>query len=89
MGTSDSTLARASGVSARLALMNPGKSMKFVPTAFTCTLLAATSAGMLLFTGLSLAGFNRLGLDWVERYEETILGAALILVGIVVAFFKS
>jgi hypothetical protein len=52
-------------------------------------LMVATSAGMLLFTGLSLAGFSRLGLDWVERYEETILGVALILVGIVVAFFKS
>lgn len=52
-------------------------------------LLAATSAGMLIFTGLSLAGFKRLGLHWVERYEETILGVALIVVGVVVAFFKT
>ena len=52
-------------------------------------LLAATSAGMLIFTALSLAGFKRLGLQWVERYEETILGAALILVGVAVAFFKT
>ncbi|HQR89439.1 MAG: hypothetical protein B7Z44_00835 [Caulobacter sp. 12-67-6] len=52
-------------------------------------LLTATSAGMLIFTGLSLAGFKRLGLQWVERYEETILGVALILVGVAVAFFKT
>lgn len=57
--------------------------------ALSLVLMVATSAGMLLFTGLSLAGFKRLGLDWVERYEETILGAALILVGIAVAFFKT
>lgn len=52
-------------------------------------LTAATAAGMLIFTGLSLAGFKRLGLHWVERYEETILGVALILVGLAVAFFKT
>jgi hypothetical protein len=51
--------------------------------------MAATSAGMLIFTGLSLAGFKRLGLQWVERYEETILGAALVVVGLAVAFFKT
>lgn len=52
-------------------------------------LMAATSAGMLIFTSLSLAGFKRLGLQWVERYEETILGAALIVVGLAVAFLKT
>ena len=52
-------------------------------------LMAATSAGMLIFTSLSLAGFKRLGLQWVERYEETILGMALVLVGLAVAFFKT
>jgi nickel/cobalt exporter len=57
--------------------------------ALSLVLLAATSAGMLLFTGLSLAGFNRLGLDWVERYEETILGGALIVIGLAVAFFRT
>jgi hypothetical protein len=44
---------------------------------------------MLIFTSLSLAGFKRLGLQWVERYEETILGVALILVGLAVAFLKT
>ncbi|MBI1684703.1 hypothetical protein [Caulobacter hibisci] len=52
-------------------------------------LLAATAAGMLIFTGLSLAGVRRLNLDWLERYEETILGAALVLVGLAVAFLKT
>ncbi|NQE61941.1 hypothetical protein [Caulobacter sp. RHG1] len=52
-------------------------------------LMAATAAGMLIFTSLSLAGFKRLGLHWVERYEETILGGALILVGLAVAFLKT
>ncbi|RRN64493.1 hypothetical protein [Caulobacter sp. 602-1] len=55
----------------------------------SAVLLAATSAGMLIFTSLSLAGFKRLGLQWVERYEETILGVALVLVGFAVAFFKT
>ena len=52
-------------------------------------LMVATAAGMLIFTSLSLAGFKRLGLQWVERYEQTILGAALILVGLAVAFLKT
>ena len=52
-------------------------------------LLTATSAGMLLFTGLSLAGVNRLNLQWLERHEQTILGVALILIGLAVALFKT
>ena len=52
-------------------------------------LLTATSAGMLLFTGLSLAGFNRLGLARLEQYEEIILGVALIGIGAAVAFLKT
>lgn len=55
----------------------------------SAVLMAATSAGMLIFTSLSLAGFKRLGLQWVERYEETILGAALVVIGLAVAFFKT
>ena len=55
----------------------------------SAVLMTATAAGMLIFTSLSLAGFKRLGLQWVERYEETILGAALVLVGLAVAFLKS
>jgi len=55
----------------------------------SAVLLAATSAGMLIFTGLSLAGFNRLGLARLEQYEELILGGALIVIGAAVAFLKT
>ena len=55
----------------------------------SAVLMIATSAGMLLFTGLSLAGFNRLGLDRLEQYEELILGGALIIIGAAVAFLKT
>ncbi|KQY29624.1 hypothetical protein ASD21_04605 [Caulobacter sp. Root1455] len=55
----------------------------------SAVLLTATSAGMLIFTGLSLAGFSRLGLDRLEQYEELILGAALIFIGAAVAFLKT
>jgi nickel/cobalt exporter len=51
--------------------------------------MAATAAGMLIFTSLSLAGFKRLGLERLERYEETILGVALMLIGAAVAFLKT
>jgi hypothetical protein len=44
---------------------------------------------MLIFTGLSLAGFNRLGLARLEQYEEIILGVALIVIGAAVAFLKT
>lgn len=55
----------------------------------SAVLLTATSAGMLIFTGLSLAGFNRLRLDRLEQYEELILGGALIVIGAAVAFLKT
>ena len=55
----------------------------------SAVLMAATAAGMLIFTSLSLAGFKRVGLQWVARYEETILGVALVLVGLAVAFLKT
>lgn len=55
----------------------------------SAVLMTATAAGMLVFTGLSLAGFNRLGLERLEQYEELILGAALIVIGAAVAFLKT
>jgi nickel/cobalt transporter (NicO) family protein len=51
-------------------------------------LLAATAAGMLLFTALSLAGVSRLNLSGLERHESKILGAVLIAVGVAVAAFE-
>ena len=57
--------------------------------ALSAVLLAATAGGMLLFTGLSLAGFTRLRLERLERYESTILGVALVVIGGAVAFLKT
>ena len=48
-------------------------------------LTAATTAGMLLFTGLFMAGVDRLKLDRLERYELLLVGAALCLFGLFVA----
>ncbi|ATQ41224.1 hypothetical protein [Caulobacter mirabilis] len=52
-------------------------------------LLLATAAGMLIFTGLSLAGANRLKLEALEKYEQAILGGALILLGLAVMVFEA
>lgn len=56
--------------------------------ALSAVLMAATAAGMLLFTTLSLAGVKRLGLERIARYESTILGVALIAMGVGVAFLE-
>lgn len=45
-------------------------------------LTAATIAGMVLFTGVSLLGAKRLPLGLLERYEAGILGGALCALGI-------
>lgn len=52
-------------------------------------LLAATSAGMLLFTSLSLLGARRMNLELLERYESAILGGALMLIGVAVAVLET
>lgn len=51
-------------------------------------LAVGTSLGMLLFTGLSLAGANRLKLAALDRYESLIVGIALVVLGIAVIAFK-
>jgi len=56
--------------------------------ALSAVLMAATAGGMLLFTTLSLAGVKRLGLERIARYESTILGVALIAMGVGVAFLE-
>lgn len=56
--------------------------------ALSAVLMAATAGGMLLFTTLSLAGVKRLGLERIARYESTILGVALIAMGLGVAFLE-
>lgn len=45
-------------------------------------LLIATTAGMMLFTGLSLAGAARLKLAWLARREPAILGGVMCLLGV-------
>jgi nickel/cobalt exporter len=45
-------------------------------------LTAATIAGMVLFTGVSLLGARRLPLGLLERYEAGILGTALCALGV-------
>lgn len=56
--------------------------------ALSAVLMTATASGMLLFTTLSLAGVKRLGLERIARYESTILGLALIVMGLGVAFLE-
>jgi hypothetical protein len=46
------------------------------------TLLVATTAGMTLFTALSLAGASRLNLAWLERREPAILGGVMCALGV-------
>lgn len=51
-------------------------------------LFVATSAGMLLFTSLSLAGAQRLKLESLARYERAILGGVLCVLGVLVILFE-
>ena len=48
----------------------------------------STTLFAVLFTTLSLLGVRRLGLDRIARYESTILGVALIAMGMGVAFLE-
>jgi len=49
------------------------------------SLTVATTAGMLLFTGLFMAGADRLKLDRLEHYELLLVGATLCVFGLFVA----
>lgn len=53
--------------------------------ALSAILLVGTCAAMALFTGLGLAGAERLRLERLERYEAVVIGAALCLLGLFVA----
>jgi ABC-type nickel/cobalt efflux system permease component RcnA len=55
----------------------------------SAVLAAATLAGMVAFTWLSLAGLERLNLAVLEHYESAILGGLLILLGIAVMVFET
>ena len=47
-------------------------------------LALATTAGMILFTALTLSGLNRIRLEAVEKYESGILGLVLCVLAVVI-----
>lgn len=51
-------------------------------------LATATMAGMIFFTWLTLAGLERFRLNAIEKYEAGILGALLVLLGLIVIIFE-
>jgi nickel/cobalt transporter (NicO) family protein len=54
----------------------------------TAILSGATVAGMVFFTGLTLAGIRNLRLKWLEQYESAVMGSLLLLIGLLVMFFE-
>ena len=53
----------------------------------SAVLAAGTLSGMLIFTGLTYAGVQRVEMPWLERHEYVILGSVLILLGMAVIGF--
>lgn len=54
--------------------------------ALTAGFALGTVAGMLLLTSLAMAGYSILRLERWARYEGVVLGAALIVLGFIMAF---
>jgi nickel/cobalt exporter len=54
----------------------------------TAILSAGTVAGMLLFTGLTLAGMKKLQLGLLEKYESALMGSVLCTVGLLVMLLE-
>jgi hypothetical protein len=54
----------------------------------TAILSIGTVAGMLLFTGLTLAGMKKLQLGLLEKYESALMGGVLCLVGLLILLFE-
>lgn len=52
----------------------------------SAVLAVATIAGMVVFTGLTLSGIERLQLGFLERYESGILGALILFLGVGIIF---
>jgi ABC-type nickel/cobalt efflux system permease component RcnA len=52
-------------------------------------LAAATLAGMVLFTALTLSGLERLRLGFIEKYEGAVLGGLLCVLGVLVILLES
>ena len=51
-------------------------------------LAAATVAGMVTFTWLTLVGVQRLRFKGLEKYEQLIVGAVFCLLGLLIIFFE-
>ena len=54
----------------------------------TAILSAATVAGMLIFTWLTLAGLRQISLRALEKFELGIMGGLLCAVGVLIIFFE-
>ena len=52
-------------------------------------LAIATTAGMMIFTAITLSGLHRINLKAIERYESGILGAVLCILAFVIVFVES
>lgn len=52
----------------------------------SAVLAVATIAGMVVFTGLTLSGMERLQLGFLERYESGILGTLILFLGVGIIF---
>ncbi|WP_262031824.1 hypothetical protein [Microvirga sp. Mcv34] len=57
--------------------------------ALSLVLAIATLTGMVAFTGITLAGFERLRLSALERFESGMLGGALVFLGVAIIVFES
>lgn len=54
----------------------------------TAILSVAAVAGMVIFTGLTLAGMAKLKLRFIENYENGVLGVLLMLLGVAVVLIE-
>jgi hypothetical protein len=55
----------------------------------TAILSIGTVAGMVVFTGLTLAGVRKIDLGLLEKYEGGLIGVLLSLVGLLVILFET
>lgn len=54
----------------------------------TLILSVGTVLGMVIFTALTLAGLEKLKLQFLEKYESGVLGGLLIFLGLLVVLFE-
>lgn len=54
----------------------------------TAILGVGTLGGMYLFTTLTLKGFTKIGTEFFEKYESTIMGSLLVALGLALIFWR-